>query len=285
MADHSNLPAPYESPWRQLGRAAGAVVASLGLDLRGLWRRNRSGELPRLGWWPRDLAPLFWPLVLAAALALVLPAAGWLAGLQRQPQQAAAPLTTAAEASDASKADFVDVSVEETFAATVGQTAEKTAEETAEETAEKTAQETTEQTTEVRTEETALQSIEVFEETFKEPLGDIFETPKRVAVSADADPGLGPGEALRDRISVDDRERWIMAAEARPARQLVVLQLEDGFNRQDPPARRRLAEHWLERIQGLGFEQLELRSPDGELLGYRARVGSGMILLEPAASA
>jgi len=273
MAEHSNLPAPYESPWRQLGRAAGAVVASLGLDLRSLWRRNRSGELPRVGWWPRDLAPLFWPLVLAAALALVLPAAGWLAGLQRQPQQAAAPLTTAAEANDASKADFVDVSVEETFEATVGQTAEETAEQTAE------------------------QVVEEFEEPFKEPLGDIFETPEGATVGGDkADPGLvpgvstaavavsPPGEALRDRISADDRERWIMAAEARPERQLVVLQLDDGFNRQDPPARRRQAEHWLERIQGLGFEQLELRSPDGDLLGYQARVGSGMILLELDAS-
>jgi hypothetical protein len=66
---------------------------------------------------------------------------------------------------------------------------------------------------------------------------------------------------------------------------LVGLQLGDGFNRQDALARRRQAERWLERIRELGFEQLELRSPDGELLGYRARVGSGMILLEPAASA
>ncbi|MBM5800206.1 MAG: hypothetical protein FJ077_05065, partial [Cyanobacteria bacterium K_DeepCast_35m_m2_023] len=58
MADRSNLPAPYQSPWRQLGQALRAVVASLGLDLRALWRRNGAGELPRPPWWPPTLAPL-----------------------------------------------------------------------------------------------------------------------------------------------------------------------------------------------------------------------------------
>jgi hypothetical protein len=255
MADHSNLPAPYESPWRQLGRAARAVVASLGLDLRSLWRRNRSGELPRVPWWPRDLAPLFWPLVLAAALGLVLSAAGWLAGLQPQPQQAAAPLTTAAETSKAA-------------AATNAPDPEDNRPETVEEPVEDPVKEPVEEPTE-------------------EPNNDPLKPDPGLATSASlaAEPATPPSETLRDRISADDREHWIMAAEARPEQQLVVLQLGDGFNRQDPLARRRQAERWLERIRELGFEQLELRSPDGELLGYRARVGSGMILLEPAASA
>lgn len=71
MADRSNLPAPYESPWRQLGRALQAVAASLRLDLRCVWRQNRSGDLPTPPWWPRAIASLFWPLALVVPIALL----------------------------------------------------------------------------------------------------------------------------------------------------------------------------------------------------------------------
>lgn len=253
MADHSNLPAPYESPWRQLGRAARAVLASLGLDLRSLWRRNRTGELPTVRWWPRDLAPLFWPLVLAAGLSLVLLSAGWLAGLRRQPQQTPAPLTTAAETGESN-----DESVEPDTRGLSGENASQNASENSRES-----------TRAITSDDGAL-----------EPSGAAPAEP-----TSGSDASASSDEALRERISADDRERWIVAADTAPERQLVVLKLEDGFNRLDPPARRRQAERWLERVRELGFEQLELRSLDGELLGYRARVGSGMILLEPTASA
>ena len=250
MADHSNLPAPYESPWRQLGRAARAVVASLGLDLRSLWRRNRSGELPRVPWWPRDLAPLFWPLVLAAGLSLVLLSASWLVGLHRQPQPGPGPLSPAAEAIDASMDASIDAAIDASIDAAIDTGADGVLEPSAAAPAEASPDSTDN------------------------------------ATPGEADqPDADPSDALRDRIGADDHERWIVAADATPERQLVVLKLEEGFNRQDPLARRRQAERWLERIRELGFEQLELRSRDGELLGYRARVGSGMILLEPAASA
>ena len=72
----SDLPAPYASPWGQLGNAVRAVLASLRLKLRELWRRNREGDLSVPGFWPQGLAPLFWPLVLAALLALALALAG-----------------------------------------------------------------------------------------------------------------------------------------------------------------------------------------------------------------
>jgi hypothetical protein len=74
----SDLPAPYASPWGQLGNALRAVLASLRLKLRELWRRNREGDLSVPGFWPQGLAPLFWPLVLAALLALALALAGQL---------------------------------------------------------------------------------------------------------------------------------------------------------------------------------------------------------------
>ncbi|MEA5416097.1 hypothetical protein [Synechococcus sp. BA-132 BA5] len=90
----SDLPVPYASPWGQLARAARAVLASLRLKLRELWRRNREGDLSVPGFWPQGLAPLFWPLLLAALLALTLALAGqaWRGLSQRAVQpQAGAP--------------------------------------------------------------------------------------------------------------------------------------------------------------------------------------------------
>jgi hypothetical protein len=72
----SDLPAPYASPWGQLGSALRAVLATLRLKLRELWRRNGEGDLSVPGFWPQGLAPLFWPLLLATLLALTLALAG-----------------------------------------------------------------------------------------------------------------------------------------------------------------------------------------------------------------
>ncbi|MCT0207926.1 hypothetical protein [Synechococcus sp. CS-1332] len=84
----SDLPAPYASPWGQLANALRAVLASLGLKLRELWRRNREGDLSVPGFWPQGLAPLFWPLLLATLLALALILAGtvWRGLSQAAPQ-------------------------------------------------------------------------------------------------------------------------------------------------------------------------------------------------------
>jgi hypothetical protein len=74
----SPLPAPYRSPWLQLGRDLAALAAWLRLKLRELWRRNREGSLWRPPFWPLAGAALFWPLLLA--LLLALPLATLLAG-------------------------------------------------------------------------------------------------------------------------------------------------------------------------------------------------------------
>ena len=50
------------------------MAADLRLRGQELWRRNREGELSVPGFWPRDLAPSFWPLLLV--LLLLLPLAG-----------------------------------------------------------------------------------------------------------------------------------------------------------------------------------------------------------------
>ena len=69
-----NLPAPYVSPWQEFGRNLQAMAADVRLRGQELWRRNREGELSVPGFWPRDLAPSFWPLLLV--LLLLLPLAG-----------------------------------------------------------------------------------------------------------------------------------------------------------------------------------------------------------------
>jgi len=118
MADRSNLPAPYQSPWRQLGQALQAVAASLRLDLRALWRRNGAGELPRPGVWPKALAPLFWPLLLGL-LALPLASAPRSAGEPAEAPPPAAP-SSAPAVGEASAAKIAEIAPVEATAAVSG---------------------------------------------------------------------------------------------------------------------------------------------------------------------
>jgi len=224
MADHSNLPAPYESPWRQLGRAAAAVLASLGLDLRSLWRRNRDGELTRPAWWPRDLAPLFWPLVLAGALTLLVAVGtGLIQRLQRPP---APPAPVAERPAD------------------VGPTADLPA---------------------------LLQDMQPID-------------PQQAAPQATPPPPLEPAPApdpLLAAFAQGEGQTLIAAATAQPELGLLQLQLSPAYDALGARQQRRWAETWLQQSLELGFEQLVLLDGDGQTVGYRARVGSGMILLDP----
>ena len=58
------------------------MVADTGLRLRESVRRNGEGGLWRPRWWPNDLAPLFWPLLLALALAALIALGVWLPRLR-----------------------------------------------------------------------------------------------------------------------------------------------------------------------------------------------------------
>ena len=69
--DKGALPAPYQSPWESLRRDVPAAFADVRLRARELWRRNWEGDLSSPGFRPQDLAPLFWPLLLVLALALL----------------------------------------------------------------------------------------------------------------------------------------------------------------------------------------------------------------------
>ena len=67
-----DLPAPYVSPWSEAGRTFLALVADCRLRAQELWRRNREGSLSVPAFWPRDLAPSFWPLVIVLPLIVLV---------------------------------------------------------------------------------------------------------------------------------------------------------------------------------------------------------------------
>lgn len=222
MADRPNLPAPYTSPWRQLQQAVVAVLASLRLDLRSLWRRNNSGELPRPSWWPRDLAPLLWPLLLSAAIALLLAAGLRLHGQAPQAQPPEQPQT---------QPQPPPPPPTETTSRAAGPSPVA-------------------QAPAPSPPPTQLEQL---------PLAD----PMLAALGQ-----AGGRELIDASASVSEQG-------------LLQLRLNGRYGGLSPQQQRRLAESWLERSIELGFDQLELIDSNGRLLGYRARVGSGMILLDP----
>ena len=71
-AQQRDLPATYRNPWSTLGDNLWAVVADARLRAQEVVRRNGQGGLWRPSWWPADLAPLFWPLLLALGLMVVV---------------------------------------------------------------------------------------------------------------------------------------------------------------------------------------------------------------------
>jgi hypothetical protein len=75
-----------------------------------------------------------------------------------------------------------------------------------------------------------------------------------------------------------------MAVETTAAEGLVRLRLDAPFAALPVGERQGLADGWLVRGQGLGYERLELIDGSDRLLARTARVGSGMILLESSES-
>ena len=72
-----NLPAPYVSPWLEFARNLQALLADLQLRAQELWRRNGEGDLSVPGFWPRNLASIFWPVVLVLLVAVPLAGLRW----------------------------------------------------------------------------------------------------------------------------------------------------------------------------------------------------------------
>lgn len=72
-----NLPAPYVSPWSEFARNLRALLADLQLRAQELWRRNREGDLSVPGFWSRNLASIFWPLVVVLLVAVPVAGLRW----------------------------------------------------------------------------------------------------------------------------------------------------------------------------------------------------------------
>lgn len=219
-----HLPVPYESPWGRLAGDLEAVFASLRLQLRQLWRRNREGDLPAPGFWPRDLAPIFWPGLLLAVLGLVIA----LAFVVVAPAPAVAPSQPQPLEADSAS--------------------------------------------ELRT-----------EPPIAEPLvaaPPIAEPPPEPGPGAPAAEPERPAPLL-ELFAEQDRDHWIVSADAAGPSSLVQLRVGASFTALADRQQLELAQHWLDRTEELGFDQLEICDRQGRVLGRRALVGSGMILLSP----
>jgi hypothetical protein len=268
----SGLPAPYEDPWSRLAVDLRAVLASVGLRLRELWRRNGEGDLPRPAAWPASLAPLFWPLLLA----LVVVAAGtplvWLvprlgAGLAR-PAAAPAPSISREPGGGwpiplpgipAIAPEEEGPSPSAAFPGTADGPAAQA----------------------------PVPSAQGPEAASSADPG----SPDAAAAGAPAaapdsaipssSTGAGPSLAtLRAELLGEDPAPWILELEAIPAQSLLRLHLGGPFSDLEEAERRSLVDRWWGRCQALGYERLELLDRDDRLLARPARVGSGMILLD-----
>jgi hypothetical protein len=255
-----DLPAPYRDPWGRLAEDLRAVAASERLRLWQLARRNRQGDLPVPGFWPRDLRAWFWPLLLglslAVAVALITLALTALPAdrpARVAPPPVVAPAPPEPEMGENRPKDAPEEPPERSEAAT-SPAAEPAASPPA----------------------------------GSAPAGASAASPP--AGSAPAGPPPPPPkqqpiDPLLAQLQPADPLGLIRAARQLPARSCLVLEVAEAFAAQPPAQAQRQAEAWRVQALELGYERLELLDRGGRLLGRTARVGSGMILLSSAARA
>ena len=291
-AGGSNLPAPYRNPWRSLAEALSAVAADSRLRLQELWRRNGEGDLRRPGWWPRDLAPLFWPLLLAAALALL--AAGFSLALPRI-QQLRAPAPSPSAASEPRSESPADNGP--ALNGTAGNGSDRNGPATGRPSEQPVASGVAPA---VRASAPDAENTTVERPGERRPASEATRRPQPGSESRsalDAQPG---SERVPDAVSepvlepepesaqldplVELLERpgsdgLLRAAEGQPQRGTLQLQVRPAFKRLQRADQQRHAELWQAWAQELGYDHLELRDGLGALLARDALVGSGMIVL------
>ena len=240
----SELPADYRNPWLSLGENLQAVVADVRLRLRQLWRRNGEGSLWRPIWWPRDLAPLFWPLVLILLLSLLLLFGFGGAKLLReqQPQQAA-PVESMAEPFSEATPTSQDL-LQSTDAE------------------DQTVPEHTDQEPELVEPPATVNDQET------------SESPPASTVSSPA-----PLDPLSELLGRPEAQGLLIGAERLPDQGTLLLQVSSAFASLPLSSQQRHAERWQRWAQDLGYDHLELRDSRSGLLARDALVGTGMIIL------
>ncbi|MFZ9279692.1 MAG: hypothetical protein ACO23M_05255 [Vulcanococcus sp.] len=215
---------------------------------RQFWRLNGQGQLWRPVWWPKDLAPVFWPLLLVAALALFGGALVWLAP-RLQPLAPEPPREQISQ--------LAPLSEDRPPEAELAEPPEPTA------------------PTE-RPEPTQPPEL-------TQPLGDSDSAPLE---DRDSDPAVDQPELpplepdpLLVLIQRPEADGLLLGAEAEPEQGLLVLQVRPAFPALSPDEQRRRAEQWQQWASDLGYEHLELRDSHSGLVARDALVGEGMIVL------
>jgi hypothetical protein len=268
----SQLPAPYRNPWSTLAEALRAVLADQRLGLQRLWRRNREGELSVPGFWPRDLAPLFWPLLLALALALVLGLGSRLLVVLRplQSDQASPPAGVALSA--------------ERRPSPRGQTPAG---------ADATAPPPAEPGRPLEPPAAVPVLAPEGPGAGRKPTAAGRE--KAGASARDTDvkapeeaAGTAPGlrlDPLLELLSQGEDADLLLAARPDPAGSRLSLTLSEAAEALPQAELLAWAQRMQQRARDEGYERLELRDRQGRLRGRGALVGSGMILLAPVPDA
>jgi hypothetical protein len=247
-----DLPATYRNPWQSLGENLQAVVADTGLRGREFWRRNAQGMLWRPSWWPADLAPLFWPLLLALATALLvaLISVGWMALRLRSGvaplESSNLPISASAEVATSLQPPGEPLP-QAPSPSVPGDSApgEITA-----------APATTDPEPSVAEQE--------------------LEPDAPEAVLPPEPTPVAPLDALLQRPQA---EGLLVGARVLPDQVSLVLEVAPGFANLSTAERQRRAEQWQEWATELGYHHLELRDSRSGLLARDALVGSGMIVL------
>lgn len=286
-AGGSNLPAPYRNPWRYLAEAMSAVAADSRLRLQELWRRNGEGDLRRPGWWPRDLAPLFWPLLLAAALALL--AAGFSLALPRI-QQLRAPAPSPSAASEPRSESPADNGTDRNGSDRNGPVTDRPSEQpeaSGVAQPERVSEPDAENTTAQRPGERRPASEATRRpQPRSEPRSALDAQPGSERVpDAVSEPVLEPEpesaqlDPLVELLERPGSDGLLRAAEGQPQQGTLQLQVRPAFKRLQRADQQRHAELWQAWAQELGYDHLELRDGLGALLARDALVGSGMIVL------
>ena len=268
----SQLPAPYRNPWSALAEALRAVLADQRLALQRLWRRNREGELSVPGFWPRDLAPLFWPLLLALALALVLGLGSRLLGALR-------PLRTAQAAPPAG------IGVPAEHQPLPRSQAPARADATAPAAAGPTRALEMPAAIPSRGPDAADSGRERPAAGQEKADPDARDTD---ATAVDVAAGTSPVlrlDPLLELLSQGEDADLLLAARPDPAGSRLSLTLSEAAEALPQAELLAWAQRLQQRARQEGYERLELRDRQGRLRGRDALVGSGMILLAPAPAA
>lgn len=274
------LPAPYQDPFSRLGEDLRAVVASLRLRLQELWRRNWQGDLARPGFWPRDLAPLYWPLLLSCGLILMILLPWQLARLLPQrptPPPRVSSSTADSIESNSAKSTYLEPGFPEAGAEATSGAGSKAA--------------SRDDSEAVSSGSSSVVMLSP-EATAAKAEGEASRSPEAAAAEAEAEAADADADAaataataaaeaekqLLAGFAQQDPGQLIAAAQADGG--LLRLQMAEGYGRLSRQRRQAQAERWWQRSLELGYEQLQLRDGFGRLLARQARVGSGMILLD-----